>query len=135
MRWTHGHKFGHGAVDQVAVAFAVRAHVIRAGQTVAAPSADKGRGLHRHAFADGPARHILADIDDRARPLVAEDHRTLDRPALVLVPEVDVAAAHADCAHLHQHLLRADCGFSDFLHRHVAGLSPVLHDCTHKAPS
>ena len=134
-RRPHRHVLCHGAVDQVAVALAVRAHVVGAGQAVAALAADEGCRLHRHALADRPAGHILAHVDDGAGPLMPQDHRALDRPALVLVPEMDVAAAHADRAHLHQHLIRADRGFSDFLHRHIAGLPPVLHDCTHRTPA
>ena len=130
-RRAYGHIAGHGAVNQVAVALAMRAHVIGAGQAVGALAADKGCRLHRHAVTFRPTPYVLAHVDDGARPLVPQDYRALDRPTLILVPEMDVAAADTDCAYFHQHLIRADHGLGDFLHCHIAGLPPVLHHCTH----
>ena len=61
----HSHITGHGAVNQVAVALAMRAHVIGASQAVAAAAADEAAvSTARAVFC--PADYVLAHIDDCA---------------------------------------------------------------------
>ena len=125
---------GHGAVDGVAVALAVRAHVVGAGQAVGALSADEGRGLPPPRARPPPSR-------PRCRR-----HRRWCRPTSC--PRITGhwmvqlwfharggCRCHTPTAPTSTRPIRADRGFSDFLHRHIAGLPPVLHDCTHGTPA
>ena len=69
--------------------------------------------LHADPVAFLEARHLGADLDDRARGLVAEDHRRLDLEGsdLAVGIVVHIRAADADGVQLDAHVARAEMLF------------------------
>ena len=75
----------------------------------AAVRAGGGRTAEQ-AVADLEVFHALAHFNDRARVLVSEDHRELDKGGIVAVVELHVRAADADVVDLHNELVGSGMG-------------------------
>jgi hypothetical protein len=99
-----------GAVD--AIRLAGRAEVVVAGPALRAREAH-GEQLERDTVARREARDAVAERGDFAGALVAEHEPRRHRK--VAAVEVQVAAAHADVAHPHQHLARRRLRLLDVL--------------------
>src|SRR5689334_3082988 len=92
----HAHEFGHRAVRAIAEARTLRAKVIFARAAVQAVAADRSRRLRNDPVAFFEPAHATACPRHMAAELVAEHDGDLDRPALLVVVLMYVAAADAD---------------------------------------
>ena len=104
---------GHRAVDAVAEALAGRVEVVEPAAGHRVVRRDDRGGLADHAVAFLPAFDLLAQLDDAAGELVAEDDRVVDRPGMVGGPLVEVAAADADVGDFEQDVFFTDDGSGD----------------------
>ena len=110
----------------------VDAHVTASGPAVAAASADDV-ALPGRTVTDLQARDVLADLDDLAVELVADDQRRDDGARRPVVPglQVQVGAAQPRPQHPQLHLVRPAVGFGD-IDQFQTRAGGRLHQRTHE---
>ena len=127
-----GHVLRESAIVERAVTQAMRALIVVAGMAVGAIAADLGGCFHRHAIADFEAGHISADRGDLAAEFVPQYQRQFDRPALMIAPHVQVAAADAGRADFHHDLARRRVGrLRDIAQFDIFVFASVFDDSVH----
>ena len=79
----------------------MRSHMWRVAGAARGAGAARDVALGGHEVADGDVPDVGADLDHRARELVAERHGRPDAPGGPAVPEMDVEIRSADARRLH----------------------------------